>query len=94
MGEKAGVQSAGLSSGRVPGRRGQRTTWGSWCVVCERGGQMGQGSSVGETEACMKPWKDQNGAGRVKSWRVGRGGVKISLQDTVGGRKRKWDWDK
>lgn len=31
---------------------------------------MGQGSSVGETEARMKPWKDQNGIGDVKSWRV------------------------
>lgn len=50
---------------------------------------MGQGSSVEETETCMKPWKEQNGVGDVKSWRVERGGVKISLQDTGGGRKRK-----
>lgn len=54
----------------------------------ERGQQMGQGSSEGETETGMKPWKEQNGVD-VKSWRVERGGVKISLQDTGGGRKRK-----
>lgn len=43
---------------------------------------MGQGTSVGETEVCMKPWKDQNGVGDVKRWKVERGGVKISLQVT------------
>lgn len=49
------------------------------------------GSSVGKTEACMKPWKDQTGAGEVKGE---RGGVKTGLQDTEVGRMSKWDWDK
>lgn len=75
------------------GRRGQRTTRESWCVVCERG-QRRQSSSAGETEACVRPLKDQNELRDVKSWRVERGGVKVSLQNTGAARKRKWDGDK
>lgn len=42
----------------------------------------------------MRSWKDQNELRDVKSWRVERGGVKVSLQDAGVDRKRKWGWDK
>jgi len=53
-------------------------------------GERRQGSSVEETKALMKPWKEQNRVEDVKSWKVERGGAKITLS-TGGGRKRKWE---